>query len=124
MKNLALSASLLLGICGLLALAGCKAAAEVGVHTATIEAPTSVNRGEKLIFRVNLKDSSGNNAHGVVYQWKVSWDGVEGIFHKGKAGVEERINVKGAPGPASLHVFGYDAAGTLTEIAKHEFKVE
>jgi hypothetical protein len=112
----------ILALC--LALAGCKASAQVGAHTATIEAPASVNRGEKLIFRVTLKDGAGNLAAGVVYQWKVSWDGVEGIYHKGKAGEEQRINVKGAPGPASLRVYAYDAGGNLAEIAKHDFKVD
>lgn len=108
----------------LLALTSCKTTAQVGAYTASIEGPASVNRGEKLTFRVTLKDNAGAVAAGVVYQWKVSWDGVEGIYHKGKSGEEQKINVKGAPGPASIHVYAYDANGTLAEIAKHEFKVE
>jgi hypothetical protein len=110
-------------LAALLALAGCKSWAEAG-QSATITAPAAVNRGEKLIFTVLIKDSSGAALGGISYQWKVSWDGVEGIYHKGKSGAEEKINVKGAPGPASLRVYGYDAQGALTEIGKHEFKVE
>lgn len=108
----------------LLTLAGCKATAQVGNHTAAIEAPASVNRGEKFTFRVTLKDNTGAVATGVVYHWKVSWDGVEGIYHKGKSGDEQHITVKGAPGPASLRVYGYDAAGNMAELAKHDFKVD
>lgn len=105
-------------------LAGCKTTAQVGAYTAAIEAPASVNRGEKFVFRVNLKDNAGALAPGVVYHWKVSWDGVEGIYHKGKSGDEQKINVKGSPGPASLRVYADDANGSLAEIARHDFKVE
>jgi hypothetical protein len=114
---------ILLGACVVPAMTGCKSWAESS-YTADITTPATVHRGEKLVFSVFLKDASGAVVHGGNYQWKVSWDGVEGINHKGKVGVEEKINVKGAPGTASLHVYGYDSAGTLQEIGKREFKVE
>lgn len=114
---------LLTAACGLSALAGCKSWAEAG-QTADIVAPETVHRGEKLVFSVAIRDKAGAVIPGMQYQWKVSWEGVEGIYHKGKAGAEEKINVKGAAGKGSLHVFGYDAAGNLAEIGRHDFKVE
>lgn len=113
----------LLSVAIVLGLVSCKSWAEAG-QTATITAPSTVHRGEKLVFSVTIKDSAGGILHGIAYQWKVSWDGVEGIYHKGKADSEEHINVKGSPGKASIQVFGYDAAGNLAEIGKQEFKVE
>jgi hypothetical protein len=71
-----------------------------------------------------VKDSSGNALLGLAYQWKVEWDGVEGILHKGKSGVEQKINVKGSPGAATLTIYGVDSQGAPAELGKHAFRVE
>jgi hypothetical protein len=108
----------------LAALAGCKSYAQAGQYTVTIDAPAVVHRGEKFYFTATLKDAQGNTAGHTAYQYKLLWEGIEGIFHKGKSGVEQRINVKGAPGTATVIIYGEDAQGNLTEIGKKEFQVE
>lgn len=113
-----------MALLGIPALSGCKTWAQAGEHAVTIEAPATVHRGEKFFFTVTVKGSSGNVLPGVAYQWKVDWGGVEGIFHNGKSTVEQRINVKGAPGAAILHIFGYDDQGQVTEVGKREFQVK
>src|SRR4051812_5423598 len=108
----------------ILALAGCKTWATADVHKVTVNAPSAVNRGEKLFFTVEVKDLAGKSLDGIPFQWKVDWEGLEGSYHKGKAGVEQKINVKGAPGSATLTIFGYNDKGEVVELAKHGFKVE
>ena len=108
----------------LAALAGCKSYAQAGQYTVTIDGPEVVHRGEKFYFTATLKDAQGTAASGTVYQYKLQWEGVEGIFHKGKSGVEQKINVKGAPGKATVIIYGEDAQGNPAEIGKKEFQVE
>jgi hypothetical protein len=119
-----LPAILFLGVCVPGLLSSCKSWAKAGEHRASIDAPAAVHRGEKLIFRVQVQDAAGSTLSGVSFQWQVQWNGIEGMLHKGKSGEELKINVKGAPGDASVHVFGYDEHGNVAEMGKRSFKVE
>jgi hypothetical protein len=109
---------------GIPAVSGCTTWAEAGVHKALIQAPATVNRGEKLFFTVTLQDAAGIEKKGVAFQWKVDWVGLEGMLHKGKSAVEQRINVKGTPGTAVLTIFGLNDQDEPVEIGKREFRVE
>jgi hypothetical protein len=105
-------------------LGGCKTWATSGEHAIAIEAPPKVNRGEKFTFTVYTKDTAGTPVSGIEYLWSIDWVDLPGISHKGKSGAQEKINVKGAPGTATLHIKGYNAAGDLVELSKHDFTVE
>jgi hypothetical protein len=109
----------------LLILAGCATIwAQKGEHTMVIDAPATVNRGEKLTFTVTAKNAAGQTVEGIAYQWIVTWVGLEGIAHKGKTGSLEKINVKGAPGTAKLRIETLDAEKNPIVLATQEFKVE
>jgi len=108
---------------GLLAAAGCKDWAEIGVHTLTINAPSRVSRSGEFYFTLTAKDQEGNPVK-ISYQWTIEWVGLEGSTHKGKSGEPEKIRVKGGVGSAALRILGYDAKGNWGEIAKHPFEVE
>ena len=106
-------------------LAGCASTwARRGEHQLTIDAPATVNRGEKFSFTVTAKNSAGETVEGLAYQWVITWVGLEGIAHKGKTGTPSKINVKGATGTAKLRIESVDAQGSPTVLAAQEFKVE
>ena len=117
LSALALSASVL-------TLPGCKTWADAREHTLTIKAPEKVNRGEEFVFSVTVKNTAGEEIPKIAFQWSIDWVDLAGSVHKGRAGRDLQIRVKGSPGTATLHILGYDANGTYGELARQSFHVE
>lgn len=112
--------------CAVLALLApaCKTWVKVPEHTVTIVADSEVKRGAEFSFCVTLKDAQEQQVYAAAYEYKINWVGVEGMSHKAKTGIYEKIRTKGAAGTATLHVLGYDAQGNFGEVAKHTFQVQ
>lgn len=102
----------------------CKTWVTVPEHSVTIVADSQIARGGEFSFCVTLKNAAGEQIYAAVYEYKLSWAGLEGSTHKGKTGIYEKIRAKGAAGTATLHILGYDAQGSFGEVAKHVFQVQ
>jgi len=102
----------------------CKTWVKVPEHSVTIVADAEVKRGAEFSFCVTLKDAQGQQVYAAAYEYKINWVGLDGMGHKAKTGIYEKIRTKGATGTATLHVLGYDAQGNFGEVAKHTFQVQ
>ena len=101
----------------------CKTWVTVPEHSVTIVADSEVKRGADFSFCVTLKDAQGQQVYAAAYEYKISWVGSEGMSHKAKTGIYEKIRVKGNAGTATLRVLGYDAQDNFGEVATHTFEV-
>lgn len=118
-------ARVLIAAAGLALLApSCKTWVKVPEHAVTIVADSEVKRGGDFSFCVTLKDTAGMQVYAAAYVYKITWVGLEGMNHKAKTGIYEKIRVKGGVGTATLQVFGYDAKDEWGEVAKHTFRVD
>jgi hypothetical protein len=102
----------------------CKTWAKLPDHKVTVVADNQVKRGGDFSFCVTLADSTGAQVHGATYQYKLLWVELEGMTHKAKSGIYEKIRVKGAIGKATLQILGYDAQDRFGVIATHSFQVD
>jgi hypothetical protein len=105
-------------------LAGCSTHLARPEHDISLRAPDKVIRGEEFHFTLTVKNRSGEEIRDVIFHWWITWPGLEGIHHKGKSGVLQYIQVKGAPGTGVLHILGNDEEGHENELVIKPFLVE
>jgi len=112
--------------CAALALVApsCKTWVKVPEHKITIVADSQIKRGADFSFCVTLTDAAGQQVYAAAYIYKITWVGSEGLTHKAKTGIYEKIKVKGSVGTATLHIMGYDAQDEYAEVATHKFEVQ
>jgi hypothetical protein len=108
----------------LLFLSACATHLSDADHQFSIRAPERVVRGEEFHFTITAIDRSGQEIPKAVFYWSVTWEGVEGLRHKGRSGIPQHILVKGAAGQGVLHILGLDAEGNEHELASKTFVIE
>jgi hypothetical protein len=106
-------------------LAGCKVAATSEDYRWSVKAASPVvdAPGSKLTFVVEARAPDGRVITDVPYIWMVEWVGVHGIRHQGWSGREERIQVKGDPGPAFVRILAASHGAGTVEVARASFEV-
>lgn len=119
MKASALTVGLLL-----LVLAGCKTWATKEDFTWTFRAPERIRLGQDFTFVAEPRNAQGEVQLDVFFYWSIDWVGVPGSRHKGRSLHTLDLRSKGAPGTATLRIFGYDREGELVVLAQHPFQVE